>query len=187
MRLPTGVVTIPLSDRPHRGLLDALLRHCPDSSINVVDRALCDLYAVGTRHARLGLVPAAPIGRRLDDIVPAEPLARVGIYCRRAFPSAMVMFALLIVRREHIIRAWPLAEPNGAISAIVAVAQAVPTRPMGAENLTQRQREVASLVATGLTNRQIAERLTLGTGTIRNDVGNILQQLGFATRTQLGL
>ena len=46
---------------------------------------------------------------------------------------------------------------------------------------------VAALVAAGLTNPRIAERLTLGTRTVRKYVEDVLQQLGFATRTRLGL
>jgi DNA-binding CsgD family transcriptional regulator len=173
--------------RAHRWLLDALLQQFPDGSINVFDRDLRYLYAAGTGHARLGLVPEALTGRRLDDLFPAEPIARVRAFCRRAFTGETVTFTLSIFGREYVIRAWPLAEPDAAISAIVAVAREVPTPLPGVERLTRRQREVAALVAARLTNGQIAERLMLGTGTVRNYVAEILQQLGFVTRTQLGV
>jgi DNA-binding CsgD family transcriptional regulator len=53
--------------------------------------------------------------------------------------------------------------------------------------MSGQDRPLNELVATGLTNGQSAERLMLGTGTVRNDVGNVLQQPGFATRTQRGV
>ena len=51
--------------------------------------------------------------------------------------------------------------------------------------LTRREREVATLVATGLTNREIAGKLYLSVRTIEVHVDHILTKLGFRTRTQL--
>jgi hypothetical protein len=110
-------------------LLDALLRHFPDGSINVFDRDLRYLYAAGAGHARLGLVPATLIGKRLDDLFPAGPVAEIRIHCDRAFAGEAVTFTLVILERTYIIRAWPLEEADGAINAIVAMAIEVPTLP----------------------------------------------------------
>src|SRR4051794_12216159 len=115
--------------RSSRWLLDALLRQFPDGSINVFDRDLRYLYAAGAGHARLGLVPATLIGKRLDDLFPAGPVAEIRIHCGRAFAGEAVTFALLILERTYIIRAWPLEEADGAINAIVAMAIEVPTPP----------------------------------------------------------
>jgi len=51
--------------------------------------------------------------------------------------------------------------------------------------LTRREREVAVLVALGLTNRQIAERLVLSGGTAERHVANILSKLGYHSRAQI--
>ena len=51
--------------------------------------------------------------------------------------------------------------------------------------LTPRQREVASLIASGCRNRQIAEQLVLTTGTVANHVAQLLDRLGLDTRTQV--
>ena len=51
--------------------------------------------------------------------------------------------------------------------------------------LSPREAEVAKLVARGLTNRQIAERLVISERTAKNHVQHILVKLGFTTRSQI--
>jgi non-specific serine/threonine protein kinase len=51
--------------------------------------------------------------------------------------------------------------------------------------LTPRERDVAILVADGLTNREIGARLFITEGTARLHVKHILQKLGFASRAQI--
>jgi non-specific serine/threonine protein kinase len=53
------------------------------------------------------------------------------------------------------------------------------------QTLTPREAEVASLVARGLTNRDIAAQLFLSVRTVEVHVDHILTKLGFRTRTQL--
>ncbi|GAA2271315.1 hypothetical protein GCM10010149_11240 [Nonomuraea roseoviolacea subsp. roseoviolacea] len=51
--------------------------------------------------------------------------------------------------------------------------------------LTRREREIAELVARGLSNRQIAEELVIAQRTAENHVENILRKLGFTSRAQI--
>jgi DNA-binding CsgD family transcriptional regulator len=53
------------------------------------------------------------------------------------------------------------------------------------ENLTRRETEVARLVAEGLTNREVADRLFLSVRTVETHVDRVLGKLDFHTRTQL--
>jgi non-specific serine/threonine protein kinase len=53
--------------------------------------------------------------------------------------------------------------------------------------LTPRELEVAKLVATGLTNRQIGQRLYLSVRTVDVHVDHILTKLSFSSRTQLAV
>jgi non-specific serine/threonine protein kinase len=54
-----------------------------------------------------------------------------------------------------------------------------------AGNLTRREREVATLVARGLTNRQISTELSISERTAGNHVAKILHKLGLNSRTRI--
>jgi len=86
-------------------------------------------------------------------------------------------------------RAHAAGAPN-----LVAVAQrelrALGARPWrrgvtSRENLSDRERQVADLVATGLTNPEIADRLFLSRKTVERHVSNALGKLGARNRTEL--
>jgi DNA-binding NarL/FixJ family response regulator len=55
------------------------------------------------------------------------------------------------------------------------------------ERLTGREQEVLALIARGLTNRQIADSLTISEKTVSVHVSNMLNKLGLASRTQAAL
>jgi DNA-binding NarL/FixJ family response regulator len=55
------------------------------------------------------------------------------------------------------------------------------------EPLSEREQEILRLLAHGLSNREIAERLSLAQGTVKNYVTTILQKMGTRDRTQAAL
>src|SRR2546425_11505403 len=55
------------------------------------------------------------------------------------------------------------------------------------EALSDREREILSLISAGASNREIANTLFLAEGTVKNHVTNILGKLGVRDRTQAAL
>lgn len=54
-------------------------------------------------------------------------------------------------------------------------------------NLSEREFEILALIAEGLSNKEIAEKLYLGEGTVRNYITNVLEKLELRDRTQLAI
>lgn len=83
-----------------------------------------------------------------------------------------------------------LIEPSVARKVVAELARLRPTPSPPSrlpEPLSEREREVLRLLAEGLTNREIAERLYLAEGTVKNYVTNILNKIGARDRTQAAL
>ncbi|SNR96988.1 Predicted ATPase [Haloechinothrix alba] len=58
-------------------------------------------------------------------------------------------------------------------------------QPPSATVLTRREHEIAALVAQGLTNKEIADKLVISRRTADSHVEHILRKLGFRTRTRI--
>ena len=93
--------------------------------------------------------------------------------------TAKAAWYLARLRRWARERRVPFPEP--------ARPRGVPRRSDAASVLSRREREVAALVAQGLTNAQIAERLTITERTAEGHVEHIRNKLGFHSRVQIGV
>jgi DNA-binding CsgD family transcriptional regulator len=102
---------------------------------------------------------------------------------------------LLLVRREpndlesaqkHVVAALAVANRLG-MTRLIAQAGTLRERLTGGRSkpLSPREQEVAGLVAAGLSNRQIAERLYLSERTVETHVRSIFAKLGFESRASI--
>ena len=53
------------------------------------------------------------------------------------------------------------------------------------DELTEREREIASLLVKGMTNKQIADKLFISEGTVKNYISNIYDKTGIHDRVKL--
>jgi DNA-binding NarL/FixJ family response regulator len=51
--------------------------------------------------------------------------------------------------------------------------------------MTEREREVIALIAAGLSNKEIAQRLNIATDTVKSHVRNVMEKLALHTRLQI--
>jgi DNA-binding NarL/FixJ family response regulator len=75
----------------------------------------------------------------------------------------------------------------GQLGAKLAPPPAPPAATPIEHDLTERELEVLRLIATGATNREIAEKLVVSEGTVKNHVSSILSRLGLRDRIQAAL
>ena len=70
------------------------------------------------------------------------------------------------------------------VSEFARLRPSAPARPDALEELTPRETEVLRLVAEGLSNGEIAERLVVSDETVKTHVSRVLAKLGLRDRTQ---
>ena len=121
------------------------------------------------------------LARMGADEAPADARAVLG----RDVPLALVAATL----DQPVDRCLPLVDEAVAHGLLDRdadrLAQALDMAAYQDRALSRREAEVAGLVAEGLTNRQIAERLVISERTAQNHVQHILTKLGFTTRSRI--
>ncbi len=91
----------------------------------------------------------------------------------------------LITAIEAACRGEALLDPAVTQRVFQEVRRAVKEEEAAAfANLSQQEKNVLALVSEGKTNREIAEALFLGEGTVRNYVSSILSKLGVSNRAE---
>ncbi|MEY2516449.1 MAG: hypothetical protein QOJ89_3807 [bacterium] len=118
----------------------------------------------------------------LDEYVYEALRAGASGFLLKNSPPEQLIDAIRVVARGD-----ALLDPAVTRAVIERFVQASPraeTPSQAIEELTTREREVLTLIAHGLSNAEIAQRLHLGVGTIKTHVGNILMKLDLRDRTQ---
>ena len=87
--------------------------------------------------------------------------------------------------RAEFRRGSALSEEQAVAYALGDPQDPVPESPAEPSPLTRRETEVAELVAEGLSNPEIADRLVISVRTAQGHVENILRKLGFSSRARI--
>jgi NarL family two-component system response regulator LiaR len=82
------------------------------------------------------------------------------------------------------IRAAHAGKPTLAPEATQALIATATRSSPGSYRLSEREREVLGLMVKGLTNRQIAQQLSVSNSTVKFHVSSVLSKLGVASRTE---
>ncbi|MET7326909.1 response regulator transcription factor [Nonomuraea sp. NPDC005650] len=117
-----------------------------------------------------GALRAGAVGYLLKDCTPEDLVDSV----RRAGRGETVLASPVAARLVAEIRRTP---PTPA----------VPAAPGDGARLSTREAQVAALIAAGASNREIAARLRLTEGTVKNHVSSLLRKFGLRDRTRLAL
>jgi len=114
----------------------------------------------------------------LDDEVLAALSAGADAYCVKSSDTSTVIDAVRIV-------AGGGAYFDPRIAHVVLRRLGAPTQTPSADSpLTPRELDVLRLIADGVGNVEIAERLHIGLGTVKGHIRDILEKLSAADRTQ---
>jgi two-component system response regulator DevR len=85
---------------------------------------------------------------------------------------------------RHIAAGNSMLDPAVTTRVLERLRSGAAEQPDELAELTDQERKILELIAEGLTNRQIGERMFLSEKTIKNYVSNVLAKLGLERRTQ---
>ena len=117
-----------------------------------------------------------------SDLAQAIKLVHAGIYQLDTTVAGKLVGVLNRQKKETdtLVKTVTVAE-------LAEVEPADVVASLAEHDLTERELEVLRLIATGATNREIADELVVSEGTVKNHVSSILSRLGLRDRTQAAL
>lgn len=143
--------------------------------------------------------PGPPAGQEPEPFAPGEPVPRVVVvttfendsYVYEALRVGAAGFLLKRAAAEDLVQAVRLVARSDSLLYPAALrglaaeyARGHPPAPRWASRLTDREADVLRLMATGLTNAEIAGRLGVGPSTVKSHVAAVLAKTGTRDRTQ---
>ncbi|MDP3968736.1 MAG: response regulator transcription factor [Nocardioides sp.] len=156
------------SARPDVAILDARL---PDGSGIDVCREV--------RSADPGIKAIVLTSYDDDEALFAAIMAGAAGYVLKQVSSGDLISAV-----RHVAAGGSLLDPTLTAKVMERIREGAAGEPDELKSLTPQERRILELVAEGMTNRQIGERLFLAEKTVKNYMSNVLAKLGLERRTQ---
>lgn len=117
-----------------------------------------------------------------DEALRSAALAGASGYVLKDIRSAALVDAIRASAAGRTVQSAQALRTAAQAAAAAPVTGNAPASPDA--DLTYRERQVLDLIADGLTNREIGERLGLAEKTVKNYVSGLLAKLGMVRRTQ---
>jgi DNA-binding NarL/FixJ family response regulator len=90
-----------------------------------------------------------------------------------------------LIGGEAFAAAWAEGKAMSSEEAIEYALETEKPASRTADILTPREREIATLVARGITNRQIAREFSISERTVATHIGRVFKKLGISSRNQV--
>lgn len=121
-----------------------------------------------------------------DKVIPAIQAGAHGYLLKDIAPDKLIK----AIRNAY--RGEVQLHPNAAKQLMSVIAQKdrdahVHSSQLAADELTERECEVLGLIASGMSNREIAEKMFISEKTVKTHVSNILSKLHLEDRTQAAI
>jgi len=140
------------------------------SMATAISWAVCRELVVAAEPARV--IAYAVSG--CDDEVVACAAAGVSGYVLRDEPQAELIKAVVSAARGDV---WCPSRVAAVLMRRMAPNGATPNMSAGTGRLTAREREILALIDDGMSNKEIARKLTIEVRTVKNHVHNLLEKL----------
>lgn len=147
-----------------------IVRENPEVKVLILTTFDLDEYAFGALRAGAS-------GFLLKDAKPEELVAAI-----RAVAAGDATISPRITKKMLDMFAPQLPDENAGADAAGAGATSADTVALA--SLTERETEVLKLIAQGLTNQELADKLFISMTTVKTHVGNILNKIGARDRVQ---
>jgi DNA-binding NarL/FixJ family response regulator len=159
--------------KPHLVLLDVGLEHCDELSVvESIRKHLPEVKVVG-----MGFVPTQ------SEIVQFVAAGASGFIPKNALVNEFLETIRTVAQGEKVI---PPSLTDSLFSHVVNLAlKKRKGKTMGAVRMTSREREIIALISDGLSNKKIAERLSIATHTVKSHVHNVMEKLALHSRLQI--
>ena len=159
--------------KPHVILLDVGLKNYNELSVvESVRKNLPDAKVIG-----MGFIPSQ------SDIVEFVAAGASGFILKDASIKEFLRTIQSIAKGAKVL---PPSLTDSLFSHVVDLAvRNKKVKPSSAVRMTNREREIIALIADGLSNKEIAQRLNIATHTVKSHVHNIMEKLALHTRLQI--
>jgi DNA-binding NarL/FixJ family response regulator len=162
-----------------------------DTAVRLAESTRPDVILMDIRLPRLTALKRVAASARVlvlttfdldEDVHEALRLGAAGIVLKESEPARLLAAIKAVASGEMqfsptVLRRLVAAYLRGDVPA-------APWVPIGLGDLTEREREVLRLVATGMTNAAIASKLSVTEGTVKTHLNRVMTKLRLTSRAQ---